>query len=242
MKISVIIPFYNTPLEFFSECIYSVKKLNPYEIILVDDCSTNLDLVDFAKKSGCKYIRTNYQSGYDGYPFNLGVLHAKGDYICRVDSDDVLLDLPIKMPFDIHFGNANRVEISESLELEDLILAPRAIFNAMVVKKELLHKYQHPEDANVFSDVLVVMRLLYNKHQFDVHKKINYIYRERKNSIQTSQSDFQHRLRHMQTVARFCHLEKIEPGKSMHYLQLAMLNMKFGSRSREVYKKNAISN
>jgi len=45
MKISVVIPFYNPPREYFLECIRAVKKLNPYEIILVDDCSTDEGVV-----------------------------------------------------------------------------------------------------------------------------------------------------------------------------------------------------
>jgi len=89
LKISVVIPFYNTPIEYFIECIKAVKNLNPFEIILSDDCSSDLELVDIAKNSGCKYVKTDYQSGCDGYPFNIGVKEAKGDYICRVDSDDI---------------------------------------------------------------------------------------------------------------------------------------------------------
>jgi len=236
IKISVVIPFYNTPVDFFKECIESVKKLNPFEIILVDDCSSDVELVEMAKSLGCKYYKTSYQSGFDGHPFNIGVQKAAGDYICRVDSDDILLELPVEMPYDIHYGNANRVAMPKTLTLEELILAPRAIFNAMVIKKEILIKYPLPEDANVFADVLLALRLLHNEYSYDIHKTINYIYRKRENSIQTSQSHFQHRLRLMQTVSRFCYLENIVPEKSIHYLELAMLNVRYGSKSRQVYK------
>ena len=118
-KISVVIPFYNTPIEYFIECIESVKKLKPFEIILVDDCSSNLELVKIAKNSGCKYVKTAYQSGFDGHPFNMGVKEARGDYICRVDSDDVLLELPSEMLYDIHFGNSDRVAMPKILTVEE---------------------------------------------------------------------------------------------------------------------------
>ena len=180
LKISVVIPFYNTPLEYFKACIESVKKLKPYEIIIVDDCSSDLELVNFAKDIGCKYIKTAYQSGFDGHPFNVGVKEAKGDYICRVDSDDLLLELPTKMDCDIHFGNADRGNMASKLTVEELILAPRAILNAIVIKKELLFQYTLPEDANVFADILVVLRLLHNQHTYDIHESINYIYKTRK--------------------------------------------------------------
>jgi glycosyltransferase involved in cell wall biosynthesis len=237
LKISVVMPFYDTPIEFFMECISSVKKLNPFEIILVDDCSTDEQVIKIAKNSGCRYIKTAYQSGSDGHPFNVGVKVAKGDYICRVDSDDILLELPTQMLYDIHFGNTDRVAIPKILTVEELILAPRAIFSAMVIKKELLLKYSLAEDSNVFADILLTLRLLHNKYSYDIHKTVNYIYRKRENSIQTSQTYFQHRLRQIQTVSRFCSLENIEPIKSIYYLKLAMLNVKYGSNSRKVYRR-----
>jgi len=40
LKISIVIPFLNTPLPFL-EYLDSVKKLEPFEILLVDDCSTD---------------------------------------------------------------------------------------------------------------------------------------------------------------------------------------------------------
>ncbi|WP_428737354.1 glycosyltransferase family 2 protein [Sulfurimonas sp.] len=240
MKISVVIPFYNTPMKFFKECVDSVKKLSPFEIILVDDCSTDVEIITFAKQSGCKYIKTAYQSGHDGHPFNVGVENAKGEYICRVDSDDVLLELPQKMPYDIHFGNADRVKVSNTFSIEEFILAPRAIFNAMVLKRELMLQYKTAEDANVFSDVLLILRLLYNNHNYSVHEKVNYIYNKRENSIQTSKTDFQHRLRQVQTVARFCYLENIDPEKSIEYLQLVMLHVRFGSDSRKFLKAHML--
>jgi len=238
LKISVVIPFYNTPLALFMECVHSVKKLKPFEIILVDDYSNNIELINFAKNSGCRYIKTAYQSGHDGIPFNLGVKEAKGDYICRVDSDDVLLELPNNMTYDIHFGNIELVNIPTNFGIEELILAPRAIFNAMVIKKELLVKYPLAEDCNVFGDVLLVLRLLHNKYTFDRHKKVNYIYRKREDSIQTSKSSFYHRLRNVQTVSRFCSLEYINPQLSVHYLELALMNVKYGSNSLKYYRQN----
>lgn len=235
LKISVVIPFYNTPLSLFRECIRSVQALEPYEVIIVDDCSNDEALLDFAKNSGCIYYRTPYQSGYDGLPFNLGVQQATGTHICRVDSDDVLLALPAKMGHEICFGNADRVKINDSLSVEELILAPRAIFNGMVIKRELLLQYPMPHDDNVFGDVLLVLRLLYNAYSFTVYSKVNYIYRQREGSIQNSKSEFHHRLRHIQTVARFCQLENIPPAKAIHYHELAMMNMRHGAGSLRQY-------
>lgn len=60
MSISVIIPFYNPPIKLFDKCLNTLKRLNPYEVILVDDCSTNIDIIKIAKQSGFIYMRTPY--------------------------------------------------------------------------------------------------------------------------------------------------------------------------------------
>lgn len=97
----------------------------------------NQALVSAAQHSGCRYLKTPYQSAMDGAPFNLGVRHARGDYVCRVDSDDVLLEVPDEMLCDVHFGYLDRVKPPLGLTLEELILAPRAICNAMVARREI---------------------------------------------------------------------------------------------------------
>ena len=157
LKISVVIPFYNTPLALFMECLHSVKKLKPFEIILVDDCSSDLELIKIAKSSGCKYLKTAYQSGFDGHPFNVGVQEAKGDYICRVDSDDVLLELPTQMRYEIHFGNADRVSMPKILTVEELILAPRAILQKT---EQIGHQCRFSSDTCAVSNRTVMPEMI----------------------------------------------------------------------------------
>ncbi len=240
LKISIVIPFYNTPIPFFLACLESVKKLNPFEIILVDDCSTDKELINLAKSSDCIYLKTPYQSGMDGAPFNLGVRFAKGDYVCRMDSDDILLALPDTMPYEVHFGHLDRVKAPVNLTFKELILAPRAICTAMVARREIWLKYPYAETGSVHSDVLCAMQILYHRHRFSVHPEVNYLYRQCDGSLQTSQTTFFHRLSHIQTVARFCQLEAIEPSYAIHLLELAMLNVRYGYNSFKHYKGSSV--
>lgn len=146
-KLSIIVPFYNPPYEVFKECLSYLKKLNPLEVILVDDCSSELKVVTLAKQSGFTYLKTPYQSGHDGLPFNLGVQRAQGEFVCKVE-----------------------------------------------------------------------------------------------NSMQTSKSAYYHRLNNIQTVARFAQLENISPKQSEYYLQLAMLNLRYGANSKKILKQQKIAN
>lgn len=94
MKLSVIIPVYNTE-KYLKQCIESVinQKNKDLEIILVDDGSQDSSSI----------ICDNYASNY---PFihsihiknsgpatakNVGYLQAKGEYISFIDSDDELM-------------------------------------------------------------------------------------------------------------------------------------------------------
>ena len=242
IKISVVVPFYNPPMHLFAECLRALKKLNPYEVVLVDDCSTDTQAVQMAQISGFVYLKTPYQSGHDGMPYNIGARYASGDYICRVDADDVLLDLPNTMNADIHFGRLNRVKAPVGITVEELILAPRAIMNGMVIKKEIALRYPSAEDKNVYGDVLFALRVLHNRDSYSVHPTVNYIYHKHPTSIQNSKPLFYHRMRHIQTVARFCQLEQIDPKQSIRYLEMAMLNVRHGSNSLKLFYKNNLPN
>jgi glycosyltransferase involved in cell wall biosynthesis len=237
LKISVVVPFYNTPVSYFQKCINALQKLKPFEVILVDDCSSDEETINLAKNSGFKYLKTPYQSGHDGLPVNVGVQEAKGDYICRVDSDDILLELPKEMTKDICFGHQTRVKSSPNLTIEELILGPRALCSATVAKREIFLKHPFAIDSHVFGDILFVLQLLYNKYSFEVFEKINYIYRKRQGSLQTSTPYFYHRLKHIQTVARLCQIENITQKESLKFLKLAMQNLEHGSKALNILNK-----
>ena len=238
MNISIVIPFYNPPIHLFIECLSALKKLNPYEVILVDDCSDDERVVLMAQTSGFRYLKTPYQSGHDGLPHNVGVRAASGEYICRVDADDVLLELPASMSTDLHFGRLNRVKAPVGISVEKLILGPRAICNALVAKKEIFLRYPMAEDSNVYGDVLFALRVLHNQHTYTVHPRVNYIYHKHPTSIQNSKPLFYHRLRQVQTVARFCQLENIDPKQSIRYLEMALQNVRYGSNSLKILSSN----
>ena len=90
MKISVVIPSYNQAL-FLPESIDSVLKqtLNPHEIIVVDDGSTDNTREVIARYPATTYIYQN-NSGPSAARNN-GVDRATGDWIALLDADDVWL-------------------------------------------------------------------------------------------------------------------------------------------------------
>lgn len=89
---SIIVPVYNTDIDLLDICIHSILKQSykNYEIILVNDCSTNKKTISYIKKLKNKKIRkiNNEINIGLGPTRNVGIKHSLGDVILFVDSDD----------------------------------------------------------------------------------------------------------------------------------------------------------
>ncbi len=93
MDVSVIIVNYNT-LKMTSECIDSVIEKThgiTYEIILVDNGSTDGSKEHFEQDTRIKYIYSIENLGF-GRANNLGAGHASGDYIFFLNPDTILIN------------------------------------------------------------------------------------------------------------------------------------------------------
>lgn len=89
MKLSVIIPVYNTKISFVDECISSCINKG-YEVIVINDGS-NIDYSNILDKyKDIKYVKTN-NKGLSAAR-NLGMLIATGEYIFFLDSDDTIIE------------------------------------------------------------------------------------------------------------------------------------------------------
>ncbi|MFF7135201.1 glycosyltransferase family 2 protein [Streptomyces sp. NPDC008196] len=96
VKVSVVVPVYNTG-KYVDECAPSLLgqslPADEYEVIYVDDGSTDDTLTRLEKIAAAHpnvQVHTQPNSGWPGAPRNLGMRHAKGEYIQFVDHDDML--------------------------------------------------------------------------------------------------------------------------------------------------------
>lgn len=93
IKISFILPMYNVE-KYLAQCLDSIlQQTVSKEIILIDDGSTDgtLDIaLDYQKKHSEIQIIVQSNHG-QAHARNQGIHLARGDYICFVDSDDMLL-------------------------------------------------------------------------------------------------------------------------------------------------------
>lgn len=87
-KLSIIVPVFNTKVEFFVTCLESLKNLSVkgLEVIVVDDGSTeNYDNLK-KKYPNFKFFKTENKGTLSARLF--GIEKATGDYVAFVDSDD----------------------------------------------------------------------------------------------------------------------------------------------------------
>ena len=95
MKVSVIIPVYNTE-QYLSRCIESIlnQSFSDFELLLVDDGSTDGSgaICDaYAEKDG--RVRVFHKdNGGVGSARNFGMDNAKGEWLTFIDSDDYIED------------------------------------------------------------------------------------------------------------------------------------------------------
>lgn len=101
MDVSIIIVNYNT-LQITSQCIESVTEKTQgleYEIILVDNASTDGSREAFSKDRRITYIYNERNGGF-GYANNRGMEIAKGKYFFLLNSDTLLVNNAVKEFFD----------------------------------------------------------------------------------------------------------------------------------------------
>lgn len=92
VTVSVIIPVYNVE-ENLRECLEVVcnQTLNDYEVICVDDCSTDHSyqyLLEYKKQYPCLKVFKQAENMGAGLARNAGMEHATGEYIAFMDADD----------------------------------------------------------------------------------------------------------------------------------------------------------
>ena len=94
MKLSLVIPVYNTPPEAFSRCLRSVldQDFSDFEVLVADDGSK--DSLSLQYEACCrKDSRIRYEKISNGgvsRARNRGIAQAQGDYIAFLDADDTL--------------------------------------------------------------------------------------------------------------------------------------------------------
>ena len=125
-KYSIIIPHKNTP-DLLQRCLDSIPRRNDVQIIIVDDNSDS-DKVDFEHFPGIDDERVEVYLTKEGkgagYARNVGMSHAKGDWLIFADADDYfysdnlskLMDMNIPDEYDVVVWKSKYVYLDGTFE------------------------------------------------------------------------------------------------------------------------------
>ena len=89
--ITVLMPVYNGE-KYLSQAIESIfnQRFTDYELLIVDDCSTDksVEIINSYNDERITLIRNHKNCG-QSQSLNIGLAKAKGEFIARIDQDDI---------------------------------------------------------------------------------------------------------------------------------------------------------
>ena len=136
-NLSVIIPHHNIPC-LLRRCIASIPTREDFEIIVVDDksspCVVDFDELQKLEGNNCKLYLTKEGRGA-GYARNVGLSHAKGEWVLFADSDDFFVE------------NLQNV-LNQYIDSD----ADMIMFKALSVNSDTLEPTQRNENINMRID------------------------------------------------------------------------------------------
>lgn len=164
--ISVIIPTYNRA-HLIKESLQSVldQTLKPYEIIVVDDLSTDNteEVIKSLNSPLIKYVKNQRKKGANGAR-NTGILMAQGEYIAFQDSDDIWLPQKLELQYKELLKNKNidlcfclMSKLDKNFNIIDVV--PRNIKNI----KESLQQNNFISTQMIFTKTEVLKRVLFDE-------------------------------------------------------------------------------
>lgn len=170
MKISIILTTYNVE-NYIEECIDSLleQTYKNFELIIIDDGSTDNTLNILKTKYKNLNIVENEHVGVAECR-NLGLLMAKGEYICILDSDDYFeinmlecmikkmekYDADVAISSAYKFDTLTREEVITKYMLNENVFKGREFFSPMDIKNEIFQLTVANAWGKMFKKSLIV--------------------------------------------------------------------------------------
>lgn len=200
VDVSVVMSEYNTKREYLCTAIESIlnQTFKDFEFIIVDDCGeNNLDeIIEKYNDKRIKIIKNDKNRGLV-YSLNHGIKEAKGEYIVRMDTDDIAdkkriekLYGYIKSHPEYAVVSSKVVEFSENKKLgilgkegekskKDIMHGNILIHPSVIMRKDAIEKvgyykdYTRAEDFVLWCDLLLAGYRLYTMNDILLKYRVN---------------------------------------------------------------------
>lgn len=214
-KISIIVPVYNVQ-DYLKKCLESIlsQTFKDYELILINDGSVDQSL------NICKLYRdrdprvkviSQKNMGLSAAR-NTGIMHARGEYICFIDSDDFIEEKYIQLLFEqmlrsdsdivmceffltkatgekisqVKFNEPNNIVELTGKQVLNYIVSPQYIANVVawnkLYKSSVFSKLEYSV-GRFYEDEFIAFPLFFNAKKIEIIRVPLYNYVQRENSI-----------------------------------------------------------
>ena len=148
MKLSVIMTVYDENIKYIINSVKSVlnQTMKSFEFLIIVDNPENIAAINYLKKLNDNRVRliVNLENRGLVFSLNKGIRQAHGNYIARMDADDIChttrfeheLNFLKKNNLDLVFTNARCIDES-GIEIDKHILSGVDITNQKLIKKIL---------------------------------------------------------------------------------------------------------
>jgi|GEM_PF-624390 len=205
--VSVIIPCYNAA-EYIERCLCSMEAqtFRNFEVILVDDCSTDHTVEVIHRNQRNMTIPVtlleNTKNAGPGISRNRGIQHASSEYVCFCDSDDwyepdyieLMINASQDRQADMVFCNARKVIAENTIDTIFFRNMPQHIsakevlalgidsLCSLMVRQKIAVSIPQPDIRNG-EDMAVIPLMIMQSHQFGFVEKCIYNYLCRAGSL-----------------------------------------------------------
>lgn len=118
--VSVIMSNYNTPEEYLRASIESIlnQTYQNFEFIIIDDCSSDdsLSIIESYTDDRIKIVRNEKNLGITK-SLNRGLAIAKGEYVARMDADDISLETRFEKQVEFLKNHPDHIVCGTGVEL-----------------------------------------------------------------------------------------------------------------------------
>jgi len=158
-RISVILPVYNCE-KYINETIQSVinQTFENFELLIIDDCSTDstVAIIKSFNDHRIQLIQKEKNTGYTN-SLNYAISIAKGEYVARMDGDDICLPKRFEKQVTFLDQNPNVILCGTSIQIigKNKILHYPSIHDEIMVKLCFGNSFFHPSvmgRLNIFKE------------------------------------------------------------------------------------------
>lgn len=188
MKISVITSVFNESIDVIKLCIDSIlnQSIKNFEYIIVDDNPNSLKLYNFLKREENKDTRIQILRNDTNLglvkSLNRGLNYSTGDYIARVDADDI--SKKSRLENQLEFLKKNNLDFvcsnAKIIDENGRTIHTRALGNRKIVSQKIIKFFFHRANFSVHSSWFVkkkVFQSLHNYRNIDYAEDYDFILR-----------------------------------------------------------------